>query len=207
MQQQMDVGKPTAMDFDAQSREVVARVIAERARSRTVRKPLPGWARIAMRIMPWVLISVTLINLAIGLLAVVAPLLRNAFGTGATDWIYSAYSLICPQRPSHTTFVAGEPMAMEQRMVAMYLAFGIAGLLYVRWTPLRRRLPNWLVLVGVAPAVIDVSLSTAGIRPSTTDSRLWTGALASVAIVWWAYPRFEAKLRVTRSRILPNGQQ
>jgi len=176
-------------------------LLAERAGARPIRKPLPGWARTAMRMMPWVLISATLINLALGVLAVVAPLLRLSFGLSATDWIYNAYSLICPQRPSHTTFIAGQPMAMEQRMVAMYLAFGIAGLLYVRWSPLRRPLPTALALLGIAPALLDVVLSTAGIRPSTTDSRLWTGALAAIAIVWWAYPRFDAMLHFTRSRV------
>lgn len=186
---------------DADARDVVARLLAERAQTRAARKPLPGWARVALRVLPNVLLTVTLANLAMGLLAVVAPLLRSALGTDATHWIYSAFSLICPQRPSHTTFIAGEPMAMEQRMVAMYVAFGIVGLLYLCWPRLRNPLPTWAALVGLAPALVDVTLSSAGVHHSTTDSRLWTGALASLAIVWWAYPRFEAMLRLTRSSV------
>jgi uncharacterized membrane protein len=198
MQSERDLLPPTATTNEAC--EFVALLVSERARRHAAPKPLPSWSRLAMRIMPWVLLATALANLAIGLLAIVAPLLRNALGTEAAAWIYSACSLICPQRPSHTTFLAGEPMAMEQRMVAMYVAFGIAGLLYPAWPRLRRPLPSWLALLGIAPALIDVALSTAGIRTSTTDSRLWTGALAALAIVWWSYPRFDAMLRLARSR-------
>ena len=49
--------------------------------------------------------------------------------------------------------------------------------------------------------LIDVAISTAGVRPSTASSRLWTGALAAIVIVWWAYPRFDAKLRETQARL------
>jgi len=184
---------------DSEARELVAALQAERKRRASARRPLPGWARISLRVMPWVLLTATLLNLAIGVLAIVAPLARIAIGPAATDWIYRTYSLICPQRPSHTTFVAGEPMAMEQRMVAMYVGFGIAGLVYALLPHLRRPCPSWLAMLGILPALIDVALSTAGIRPSTMDSRLWTGALASLAVVWWAYPRFEAMLRRTRA--------
>jgi uncharacterized membrane protein len=205
MQSQLEIRPKTTSDEEA--RELVARLLSERARTHTPRKPLPGWTRVAMRVLPRLLLAVTLINLFIGLLAVVTPPLRVAFGVAATDWIYSAYSLICPQRPSHTTFIGGEPMAMEQRMVAMYLAFGVVGLLYLCWPRLRAPLPTWLTLAGLAPAAIDVALSTAGIRPSTVDSRLWTGALAALAIVWWAYPRFDAMLRQTRRHVSHGGEQ
>jgi uncharacterized membrane protein len=199
MQTQCDIDTHAPSEVDA--REIVAQLLAERRRARRGRATLPRWARVALRVLPRLLLVVTLANLAIGLLAVVAPLLRATFGADATAWLYSAYALICPQRPSHTTFIAGEPMAMEERMVAMYLAFGLVGLLYPCWGLLRRPLPTWGALLGVAPAVIDVAMSSTGIRASTTDSRYWTGALASAAVVWWAYPRFEAMLRAARSRV------
>jgi uncharacterized membrane protein len=178
---------------DLTAAELLAAVRAERLRRR--RRALPRWARLAMRAMPRVLGIVTVANGLTGLVAVLAPLLRAALGQAATAPLYSAYSLICPQRPSHTWFIAGQPMAMEQRMVAMYLAFGVVGLLYRGWPLLRRPLPTALMLAGVAPAFVDVAISTAGVRPSTALSRLWTGALASAVIVWWAYPRFDALLR------------
>jgi len=173
-------------------------------RERHRRQPLPRWVRLSLRALPRVLAFVSIANGCIGLLAVFAPLLRRALGQAATAPIYTAYSFICPQRPSHTWFLAGEPMAMEQRMVAMYLAFGLAGTLYAIWS--RRTipfpaLPTEIALLAIAPVLIDVTISTLGILPSTGFSRLWTGALSAVAIVWWSYPRFDAELRSVRQRV------
>jgi uncharacterized membrane protein len=186
---------------DARAREAVARLVEGRTSpARAKKRPMPRWARIALRVMPRVLGIVTVVNGLIGLVAIVTPLLRVWLGTAITDPIYSAYALICPQRPSHTFTIAGEPMAMEQRMVAMYLAFGVVGLLYGlrSWARLREPLPTGLTVLALTPLTIDLVLSTAGIRPSDPWSRLLTGALASLAIIWWAYPRFDAQLRRTR---------
>jgi uncharacterized membrane protein len=181
--------------------EIVAGLLADRQRLRPRRRPLPRWTRLAMRALPRVLGVATIGNGLIGLIAVLAPLLRVALGNAATAPLYTAYSAICPQRASHTWFIAGQPMAMEQRMVAMYLAFGVVGLLYSVWPLLRRPLGAGWLLLGVAPAVLDVAISSAGLRPSTAASRLVTGALAAAAIVWWAYPRFDAMLRRTQARV------
>lgn len=162
-----------------------------RSRRETRRKPVPGWVPVAMRALPHVLITVTLVNLFIGVLAALTPLLGMLFGTAVTDPIYSAYSLICPQRHDHTFTLGGYEMAFEQRDLAMHIGFGVVGLLYLRVRRLRSPLPTLLFVAGVAPLLIDVALSTAGILPSTWFSRTWTGVLASLVIVWWSYPRFE----------------
>jgi len=85
--------------------------------------------------------------------------------------------------------------------VAMYIAFGLAGLVYALTPWLRRPLPGRWLLLGVAPLLIDVTISTLGILPSTWFSRLWTGSLASFVIVWWSYPRFDAYLRKVRAHV------
>lgn len=155
---------------------------------------LPGWLPLAMRLLPWTLLAATAINGLIGIVAMLTPLLAAGVGSGLAEPIYTAYSFICPQRPSHTFFLAGHPMAFEQRDLSMHLGFALAGLLYLRVDALRRPLPHWLLAAGVAPMLIDVALSTLGWLPATAFSRTWTGALASLAIVWWAYPRFDAML-------------
>lgn len=186
---------PGGTSADPQLAEwIVERAYADE-RERRRRQPWPRWVRFSMRAMPKVLAIVTIVNGLIGLLAIVTPWLGMLLGSVVMDPIYTAYSFICPQRPSHTWFIDGAPMAMEQRMVAMYVAFGIGGLLYLGWARLRRPISDWLMVAGVSPALIDVAISTAGIRHSTAGSRLWTGVLAALAIVWWAYPRFEAQLR------------
>jgi uncharacterized membrane protein len=198
MSTEIHAASHTMSDEELAERIVLDAWEQERRRNR---KPIPRWVRPAMRALPRLLGIVTLSNGLIGLLAVIAPFLRIALGTSVTAPLYSAYAFICPQRPSHTWFIAGEPMAMEQRMVAMYLAFGIAGLLYLIWSRMRQPLPTWMLIVAVAPVLIDVAISTAGIRHSTAASRLWTGSLASLAIVWWSYPRFEGQLRLVQERV------
>jgi uncharacterized membrane protein len=189
---------------DAQASAIAEQIVAaayRREDERRRRQPLPRWLGPAMRALPRVLAIVTIANGLIGLLAVATPVLTLALGEAATRPLYRAYALICPQRDSHTWFIAGEPMAMEQRMVAMYLAAGLAGALYIVWSRLRRPLPVWAMLLGVAPALIDVAISTAGVRPSTPSSRLWTGVLAAFVLVWWSYPRFEQQLREVQSHV------
>jgi uncharacterized membrane protein len=188
--------------------EALAEMIVERAwntqRERRRANGLPRWARLSLRALPRVLAIVSIANGLIGLLAVVTPFLRHLLGDATTAPIYAAYAFICPQRPSHTWFIGGEPMAMEQRMVAMYLAFGVAGAIYALWQRGGRRfplLPTWLAVVAIAPVFIDVALSTVELRPSTGFSRLWTGTLSAVAIVWWAYPRFDRELTSVRERV------
>jgi uncharacterized membrane protein len=194
--------QPLSDESDQEIAERIVRSAYERERHAQLRRrTMPRWLGPTMRALPRVLGIVTVVNGAIGLLAVVAPLLRVALGAGVTAPIYSAYAFICPQRPSHTWFIAGEPMAMEQRMVAMYLAFAVAGLLYVAGTRVRQPLPTGLMLLAVAPVLIDVAISTIGLRPSTAMSRLWTGSLSAFAIAWWAYPRFEAQLRVAQDHV------
>ena len=183
------------------SDEQIAEIIVTRAYAderRRTREPLPRWLGPAMRALPKVLAIVTVANGFIGLLAIVSPLLRMLFGTAATQPLYVAYSFICPQRDSHTWFIGDTPMAMEQRMVSMYVAFGVAGAAYLLWDRVRRPLPTWAALLAIAPALIDVAISTTELRPSTEVSRLWTGTLGSLGIVFWAYPRFDEQLHVVQ---------
>ncbi|HUG14710.1 MAG TPA: DUF2085 domain-containing protein [Thermomicrobiales bacterium] len=196
----MSTPATSGMMTDEEVAEQIVRQAYEREDSRT-RRPLAAWVRPTMRILPRLLAITTIANGAIGLLAVVAPFLRMRFGEAATRPIYGAYSYICPQRDDHTWFINGVPMPMEQRMVAMYLAFGVAGLLFVTWSRMRRPLQTWIAALLIAPVVIDVAISTAGILPSTGVSRLWTGALSAYAIVWWSYPRFAERLTAASAHV------
>jgi uncharacterized membrane protein len=200
----VDVPDQLTLERGTMTDEQLAELIVARAeqdeRQRT-RRPLPRWLGPTMRALPKLLALVTVMNGLIGVLAIVSPWLRMAFGEAATQPLYTAYSFICPQRDSHTWFIGDVPMAMEQRMVAMYVAFGAAGAAYLLWERIRKPLPTWAALLAIAPALIDVAISTAEIRPSTEVSRLWTGTLGSLGIVFWAYPRFDAQLHAVRERV------
>jgi uncharacterized membrane protein len=188
-------GQPQPQITPEQREELRRLIEAERTRRQAQRKPLPGWLPAAMKTLPWILLSVTLLNLFIVSLAMVTPYLGMWFGTAVTDPIYAAYSLICPQRPSHTFFIGGHAMAFEQRDVSVHAGLALAGLLYLFWNRIRQPLPTWMAVLMVMPMLVDVAISTAGILPSTWVSRLWTGGLAGIAVIWWSYPRFDAYLR------------
>ncbi len=162
---------------------------------------IPAWLPVSMALLPFVLIAATVINGLIGVVAIVTPLLAAQGWMGLADGLYTAYSFICPQRPDHTFFVAGYPMAFEQRDLSMHLGFAVAGLMYLRFDLIRRPLPHLWLALGVTPMLIDVAISTLGWLPATAISRTWTGALASFVIVWWSYPRFDAMLAGVRRHV------
>lgn len=186
-----------------EQRELLQRLLEEKRAERQAarREPLPVWLPAAMKTLPYMLLSVTLLNLFIGLLAVVTPYLGMWFGSGFTDPIYTVYGYICPQRPSHTFFIGGHAMAFEQRDVSVHLGLAFAGLLYLFWQPIRQALSTRVALLLIAPMLIDVAISTVGILPSTWFSRLWTGGLAGIAVIWWSYPRFDAYLRKVQGHV------
>lgn len=183
--------------------EELQRLIAVRRQQKQQQnlKPLPRWLPASMQMLPYVLISVTLLNLFIGLLAVVTPYLGMWFGTGFTDPIYTAYAWICPQRPSHTFFIGGHAMGFEQRDIAVHLGLAGAGILYLFWPRIQKPLPTWIAIAMIAPMLIDVAISTIGLLPSTWFSRLWTGSLAAVGVIWWSYPRFDSYLHGVQAHV------
>ncbi len=206
---------PTLQPTDEQRlADAIVQRAYEQERARQAPRHVPRWIVPTLAVLSQSLLIVAALNLLMGLVSMLYPLLVVQFGASALQPIWNAYSTICPQRPSHSWFIGDIPMAMEQRMVSMYVAFGLAGLLYClreraplqrvagllpRWS--RRPLPLVLAVFGVAPALIDVALSTAGILPSTAFSRLWTGSLASLAIVAWGYPHYDAFLHLTQRKV------
>ena len=170
------------------------RLLGEHLRAQRPAANIPGWLPVALGILPFILLSATVINGLIGVVAILTPFVAAAGWTGLSNGIYEAYSYICPQRPDHTFFLSGHPMAFEQRDLSMHLGFAFAGLLYIRARFIQRPLSTLWLVAGIAPMLVDVAISTAGWLPATAVSRTWTGALASIVIVWWTYPRYDAML-------------
>jgi len=149
--------------------------------------------------LPAINIAVTLITLG----AILAAAL-NAFGLGAAgDALRAAYSLVCPQRPTHSYFLLGHQVALEQRNLAMLVAVLIGGLVYAirrdRLTAL-----GWVPLTLLAvPITWDVLSQTVGLRDSDWFTRSWTGALFSLGFAAFAYPRIDRLFALTEPGRLP----
>lgn len=113
-----------------------------------------------------------------------------AHGHGfAAQLLYWLYRPLCPQRPSHSFFIAGRKMAFEQRETAMFLAVAVAGPLTFLLRRIGLRVPGWAVIVALTPMLFDVGTQMVGWRASDGFWRALTGALAVVPLVCWLYPR------------------
>ncbi|MHB1417359.1 MAG: DUF2085 domain-containing protein [Chloroflexota bacterium] len=110
--------------------------------------------------------------------------------------IYNAYLLLCPQRPSHSFFLWGQKVALEQRVLVIYAAMLVAGLLLSLLRTRVRALDWRLALLLGVPMLIDVLSQTVGYRDSDWLWRATTGAVFGLAVVWWAFPRIDECLRL-----------
>jgi len=134
--------------------------------------------------------------------AVVTPLLA-AGGYDTASWLlYKAYRVLCPQRPSHSWFIADYKMGFEQRDTAMFVAAALAGPLYVLARHFGfRGLPGRLVLLLQVPILIDVFSQVVGLRDSDGFWRTLTGTISVWAIAGWLYPKLDADFRVAREKL------
>ena len=143
-----------------------------------------------------------LVNASVGLVlagALTAPVLAFAGYAGAADTLHQLYLWPCPQRASHSYFLLGHQLALEQREMAMFAAQLLAGLVYGH---LRRRavfeLGSITFVISGVPMLWDVLSQMLGMRSSDWFTRSWTGALFLVAFVFWCYPRLDRDARRPR---------
>lgn len=170
---------------------------------RTLRQAFAGGTRMIAR--HWLL----LLNATTGLTvagAFGAAYLASVGQGAAAQAMYQALLLLCPQRPSHSFYLWGEKIALEQRVLAIYLAALFAGLLY---GCLRGRVQSldWrLALLLSVPMLVDVLSQTVGWRESDWLWRTTTGAVSGLAVSCWALPQIDnctRQLGWTGARPLP----
>ena len=91
----------------------------------------------------------------------------------------------------------GYKVAICQRDVAIYGSMFLMGLLFAL---MRGHLPRlkvrWLLLFAL-PMIIDGGTQLVGLRSSTWQLRLITGAFFGVGLIWFAYPYIEDSMRTT----------
>jgi uncharacterized membrane protein len=94
----------------------------------------------------------------------------------------------------------GYKVAICERHVAIYGSMFLMGLLFAL---IRGHLPRlkakWL-LVFALPMILDGGTQLVGLRSSTWQLRLFTGALFGVGLVWFAYPYIEESIKTSLSK-------
>ena len=132
---------------------------------------------------------------------ILAPIFREAGAPALARPIYAVFSVLCHQDPSRSLAVGGHPLACCHRCAAIYGASAAAGLGYAALRgKIRRARPHELAAL-LAPVVVDGLGGMAGYWDSTTLSRLATGALAGIALVWLIYPYLDAGFARVRVRL------
>lgn len=123
--------------------------------------------------------------------ALLAPLLMATGHQTLAGIIYRLFSLVCHQMPERSFFLFGYQVAYCQRDLAIYsgvLALGLLyGLVRHRVRPLHLR---WAAVLAL-PMAIDGFTQLFGLRESTWELRVVTGALFALATVWVVFPRLE----------------
>jgi len=93
----------------------------------------------------------------------------------------------------------GYKVAICERDVAIYGSMFLMGLLFAL---MRGHLPKlgvkWLLLFAL-PMFIDGGTQLIGLRHSTWDLRLITGAIFGVGLIWFAYPYIEESMKTALS--------
>jgi uncharacterized membrane protein len=123
--------------------------------------------------------------------ALAAPYLLSQGQGAPANVIYFVYHLTCHQMPSRSFFIFGQKMAFCERDLAIYATVLVAGLVFGL---VRRQLKplNWKIfLLLILPMAVDGFSQLFGLRESTWELRLITGALFGGASVWLFYPFLE----------------
>ena len=160
-------------------------------------------------------------------LPLLAPLLMAAGLTTPAGWIYAAYHLVCHQWAFRSFFLFGQhavypfdtlralvgeqqayslvgssqlgyKVAFCERDVAIYAAILLAGLAFTRVRGRLQPPPLLLFAILLLPISVDGFTQLFGLRESTWELRVATGALFGVAAVWLIYPQLEETARRAR---------
>lgn len=126
------------------------------------------------------------------ILPILAPILLAEGYRMLGDSIYRAFSLICSQIPSHSFYIMGYQMGVDERCFSIYSGLFILGLGYGLSKKAIRpaTIPEFVILS--LPMAVDGFTQLFGWRQSTWELRVITGSLFAAGVAWLAYPRLEA---------------
>lgn len=149
----------------------------------------------------WVATASTVATLIVAGAVLIPILAANGFDT--LSWLgYSAYRILCPQRPDHSWFIMGEKMGFEQRDTAMFVAGAVAGPLWIVAKRFGfRSLDGRTVILLQIPILIDVFSQMVGLRDSDGFWRSLTGTISVFAVAGWLYPRIDEDFHKAREKI------
>ncbi len=147
----------------------------------------------------WLLI-VNAIVLGYLTLAILAPvLLANSHGSWAR-LIYAVNRPFCHQRDDRSFHLLGEKMACCQRCTAIYGALFLFGIAFIALRTVRPLPWRGAALLSL-PMLVDGLTQAAGLRESSWELRVATGALFALALAWLSFPHLETGFAEMRAQL------
>jgi uncharacterized membrane protein len=141
-------------------------------------------------------------------LLIVLPSLRGEIPAlmDFSGLVYHFFSMICHQFDNRSFHIAGNKLAVCVRCSSIYFSFFVSLLLLPLFkkttSPLRSR--SILLLVSF-PMVLDVVLNIAGVLPSSTVSRVTTGALFGAVLPLYVLPPLQEAWQQLHHRFTFSG--
>ena len=177
----------------------------------------------------WLFLANLTWGLYVGL-PILAPILMLTGHVWLGNVIHTAYKVACHQIPWRSFFIGGSQIvytyeelialvgpaltlryfgdatigykvALCQRDVATYGTILLAGLVFGLVRRRLKPLPIWAFVLSLVPMAIDGITQLFGLRESTWQLRIITGALFGLASIWLAYPYLEEGMRDIRDEV------
>ena len=142
----------------------------------------------------WVLFIALITGLYAGL-PLLGPVLMAAGLTRPANLIYTVYRLFCHQLPSRSLFIFGQQVCYCDRCLGIYTTLFVAVMAFSLLRGRLKPLPWPAYLAFAAPMAVDGLTQLLGLRTSTLELRLTTGALFGVGSAWLALPYLEQGFR------------
>lgn len=144
----------------------------------------------------WVVLIIIILGLI--LLATVSVPILAYFGLDSLSKpIFNALHLICAQIPSHSFYMLGHQLGMCARNIAIYGSMFVGALIFQLSKKRIPGIPWWLWGLMLVPIAIDGLTQMFGLRESTWELRVLTGALFGLANMWFALPFIQKTLDET----------
>lgn len=144
----------------------------------------------------WVVIIIMALGLI--LLATVSVPILAYFGLDSISKpIFNALHLICAQIPSHSFYMLGHQLGMCARNIAIYGSMFVSALIFQLSKKRLPGIPWWLWALMLIPIAVDGLTQMFGLRESTWELRVFTGALFGLANMWFALPFIQKTLDET----------
>lgn len=145
-------------------------------------------ARLGGFVLSYYAIMIAVIFGMLVLAAVLSPILSYLGLDVIAKPIFFAMHAVCAQTPSHSFYIFGHQMCLCERCLAIYSTMFLGSIVFVLS---KKRLPGirvWQALLLCVPIVVDGFTQMFGLRESTWELRLITGALFGLAAIWFTLP-------------------